>query len=268
MHNETMILRRPFIATIHAKIDVFNKEISLGIRDDRVTFDMDKKIHNFMTPVGKIYMVNSIHNNESSTSSNASLDKSPPFKISNNLHHENNDDDYIQERSSKKARMIKPDTNTPSAHFCKPIKQNCNGILKVWPACDPTKKLCNGRNEIYGIDKQGVLKIGIGNKGHMLDDIWENCNKFQGDNTYWWHDHGLEENERQESGLDIEEYNPPEVHVETFEVKRYSFNSRWSFICVTEEIGDTLPLGRENGSRFREMIRKELDTGRKVQRKT
>ncbi|GJT44294.1 retrovirus-related pol polyprotein from transposon TNT 1-94 [Tanacetum coccineum] len=30
--NETMILGRPFLATIHAEIDVFNKEISLGIR--------------------------------------------------------------------------------------------------------------------------------------------------------------------------------------------------------------------------------------------
>ncbi|GJY25229.1 hypothetical protein Tco_0399955 [Tanacetum coccineum] len=29
--NETMILGRPFLATIHAEIDVFNKEISLGI---------------------------------------------------------------------------------------------------------------------------------------------------------------------------------------------------------------------------------------------
>ncbi|GKD94945.1 hypothetical protein Tco_1374782 [Tanacetum coccineum] len=102
----------------------------------------------------------------------------------------------------------------------------------------------------------------------MLDYIWENCKKVHGDNTYWWHDHGLEENERQERGIDIEEYDPPEVHVETFEVKRYSFNSGHSFICVTKEIGDTLPLGRENGSRFREMIRKELDTGGKVQAKT
>ncbi|GJR06227.1 putative reverse transcriptase domain-containing protein [Tanacetum coccineum] len=29
--NETMILGRPFLATIHAEIDIFNKEISLGI---------------------------------------------------------------------------------------------------------------------------------------------------------------------------------------------------------------------------------------------
>ncbi|GJS89302.1 putative ribonuclease H-like domain-containing protein [Tanacetum coccineum] len=87
--NETMILGRPLVATIDAVINVFNKEISLGIGDDRVTFDMDKKIHNFMTLVGKVYMVNSIHNVESFTSSNAPSDKSPQLKKSNNLHHEN-----------------------------------------------------------------------------------------------------------------------------------------------------------------------------------
>ncbi|GKE54767.1 hypothetical protein Tco_1489923 [Tanacetum coccineum] len=150
-----MILGRPFLATIHAEIDVFNKEISSGIENDM-----------------------------SFTSSNAQSDKSPPFEKSNNLYHENNDDDYMQERRSKNARMLKPDTNTPSAHFCNPVKQNCNGILK-------------------------------GN-----DEIWEKCKKVQGDNTYWWHDHGLEDNERLESGLDIEEYNPPEVHVETFEKRK------------------------------------------------
>ncbi|GJZ83339.1 hypothetical protein Tco_0648512 [Tanacetum coccineum] len=70
-HNETMIFGRPFLATIHAEIDIFNKEISLGMVDDMVTFDMDKRIHNFTTPVGKVYMVNSILNDEPSTSSNA-----------------------------------------------------------------------------------------------------------------------------------------------------------------------------------------------------
>ncbi|GKD44229.1 hypothetical protein Tco_1268874, partial [Tanacetum coccineum] len=138
--NETMILGRPFLATIHTEIDVFNKEMSLGIRDDRVTFDMDKKIHNFTTPVGKVYMVNSIHNDEPSTSSTAPSDKSSQFEKSNNLHNENSYDNYMQEQSSKKAMMLKSNTNTPSAHFCKPVKQICNGILKVWPTCDPTMK--------------------------------------------------------------------------------------------------------------------------------
>ncbi|GKF44090.1 reverse transcriptase domain-containing protein [Tanacetum coccineum] len=42
-HNETMILGRPFLATIHAEIDVFNKEISFEIEGDRVNLDMNKK---------------------------------------------------------------------------------------------------------------------------------------------------------------------------------------------------------------------------------
>nr|GEY27097.1 hypothetical protein [Tanacetum cinerariifolium] len=42
--NETMILDRPFLATIRAQIDVFNKEISLEIREDRVLFDMDEGV--------------------------------------------------------------------------------------------------------------------------------------------------------------------------------------------------------------------------------
>ncbi|GKD13556.1 hypothetical protein Tco_1197963, partial [Tanacetum coccineum] len=59
--NETMILGRPFLATIHAEINVFNKEISLGIRDDRIIFDMNKKSYEFTTPMEKAYMVNVVH---------------------------------------------------------------------------------------------------------------------------------------------------------------------------------------------------------------
>ncbi|GJU27593.1 hypothetical protein Tco_1166214 [Tanacetum coccineum] len=111
-------------------------------------------------------------------------------------------------------------------------------------------------------------ELGIRKKGHMLDDIWENYKKVQGDNTYWWYDQKSEEEERREIGTDIEGYDPPSVHVETFKIKRYSFDSGQSFICVTKELMDALPLGKENESRFREIIRKEVDSGRKVQRKT
>nr|GEY44134.1 RNA-directed DNA polymerase, eukaryota, reverse transcriptase zinc-binding domain protein [Tanacetum cinerariifolium] len=85
-------------------------------------------------------------------------------------------------------------------------------------------------------------KLGIGKKGHMLNDIWENYKKVQGDNTYWWHDYGLEKIEILKSGLNMKEYAPPKVHVETFEVKRHSFDTGQSFICVNKEKGDTLPL--------------------------
>ncbi|GKG47004.1 hypothetical protein Tco_0504201, partial [Tanacetum coccineum] len=39
-------------------------------------------------------------------------------------------------------------------------------------------------------------ELGVGKKGHMLVDIWENCKKVQGDSTYWWHDQKFEEEER------------------------------------------------------------------------
>nr|GEX63561.1 hypothetical protein [Tanacetum cinerariifolium] len=36
------------------------------------------------------------------------------------------------------------------------------------------------------------------------------------DSTYWWHDHRFEKEERDEMGIEIEKYDPPEVQVETF----------------------------------------------------
>ncbi|GKE27934.1 hypothetical protein Tco_1443318 [Tanacetum coccineum] len=66
-------------------------------------------------------------------------------------------------------------------------------------------------------------ELGIGKKGHMPDKIWEYCKDVHRDSTYWWHDHGFEEEEHDEMGIEIEKYDPPDVQVETFEVKKYSF---------------------------------------------
>ncbi|GKB76637.1 hypothetical protein Tco_0943532 [Tanacetum coccineum] len=68
-----------------------------------------------------------------------------------------------------------------------------------------------------------------------------------------------EEEERWESGIKKIDYEPPFVKSETFEVKRYSFRNGKSFVCVTKQLDDALPLGRVNGSRFMGMIRKEMD---------
>ncbi|GKC03009.1 hypothetical protein Tco_0994619 [Tanacetum coccineum] len=104
-------------------------------------------------------------------------------------------------------------------------------------------------------------KLGIGKKRHMLDKIWEYCKDIHKNNTYWWHDHGFEEEERDEMGIKIEKYDLPKVQVETFEAKKYSFKSGQTFVCVTKEVDDALPLGRKNRSRFIEMIRNEFDIG-------
>ncbi|GJT20797.1 hypothetical protein Tco_0890734, partial [Tanacetum coccineum] len=62
--NETMILGRPFLAAIHAQIDVFKREISLGTGEDTMKFDMDGGISHSRIPVEKIYMASSVHEEE------------------------------------------------------------------------------------------------------------------------------------------------------------------------------------------------------------
>ncbi|GJW41035.1 hypothetical protein Tco_0066880 [Tanacetum coccineum] len=53
-----------------------------------------------------------------------------------------------------------------------------------------------------------------------------------------------------ESGIEKTNYEPPFVDIETFEIKRYSFEGGRSFVCITKQLDDALPLGRANGSRF------------------
>nr|GEW56042.1 hypothetical protein [Tanacetum cinerariifolium] len=78
-------------------------------------------------------------------------------------------------------------------------------------------------------------------RGHILDMIWENCKNIQGKAKEWWYDYSLEDDEKQENG--DKKYDPLMVHMETFELTRYSFDNENSFICVIDEIKDTLSLG-------------------------
>ncbi|GJX65739.1 putative reverse transcriptase domain-containing protein [Tanacetum coccineum] len=43
-HRIPIILGRPFLATAHAMIDVFNKKISFEVRDETITFDLEKSM--------------------------------------------------------------------------------------------------------------------------------------------------------------------------------------------------------------------------------
>nr|GEV00263.1 ribonuclease H-like domain-containing protein [Tanacetum cinerariifolium] len=62
--NETMILCKPILATIHNQIDVFKREILLGIGKDKLKYDMDRGVCHFRIPIDKICMENSIHEEE------------------------------------------------------------------------------------------------------------------------------------------------------------------------------------------------------------
>ncbi|GJU49661.1 hypothetical protein Tco_1219216 [Tanacetum coccineum] len=109
------------------------------------------------------------------------------------------------------------------------------------------------------------------------DDVIKDLRERSFDDYKWMFDleidhladeYELGEEERRQFGIDIKESEPPMVHIETFKAKRYSFDTSQNFICVTKELMDALPLGRENGARFRDMIRKEVDSGRRIRRKT
>ncbi|GKC01794.1 hypothetical protein Tco_0987930 [Tanacetum coccineum] len=102
------------------------------------------------------------------------------------------------------------------------------------------------------------LDNGIGKKGYVLDDVWEKCEKRHKKVIDSWHDVGYEEEELWRSGDEKTDYEPPFVDIKTFEVKNYSFKKGQSFICITKQDDDALPLGRVNGARFKAMIRKEL----------
>ncbi|GJT57311.1 hypothetical protein Tco_0992365 [Tanacetum coccineum] len=90
---------------------------------------------------------------------------------------------------------------------------------------------------------------------------------IQRDSTYWWHDHVFKEEECDEMGIKIEKYDPHNVQVETFKVKKYSFKSGQSFVCVTKEVDDALPLERKNRPRFQQLggnFQDRLDLGDKL----
>ncbi|GJS12362.1 reverse transcriptase domain-containing protein, partial [Tanacetum coccineum] len=68
--SETTILGRPFLATIHVEIDVFAGKISLGINENRISFDTIRKNHNYTNPGEKKIMVRP----QSPTQSNNQID--------------------------------------------------------------------------------------------------------------------------------------------------------------------------------------------------
>ncbi|GJS68789.1 RNA-directed DNA polymerase, eukaryota, reverse transcriptase zinc-binding domain protein [Tanacetum coccineum] len=316
--SETTILGRPFLATIHAKIDVFTGRIFLGTNKDRISFDTMRKDHN---PSEIFFMVIP----QSPGQSNNQIDCEVPGNWDNRSPN-------FDDRDPKK-RKINLDENVPRAHFYNLIKQNIKEQTKMCPSCDPGKKMCDGGVEICRSSseassqesnkqrprdytfrectlikvrhtdisepvKKALLKLwlidgfqddsaivnnpthrrfddykwkfnleidkladeyelGIGKKGHILDNIWENCNQVHNKN-YEWHNYEFENEECEEIGIEGKDYHPPKVQVETFEVKKYSFEGGQSSICVTKDLDNILPLVRKNRSKFKDMIRKEV----------
>ncbi|GJW96279.1 reverse transcriptase domain-containing protein [Tanacetum coccineum] len=145
--NETIILGRPFLATIHAEIDVFDKKISLGVDNARVSYDMEKKYYNFTTPTEKIFMIKS------------NLENRPQSPVCSDNQSRNLPNRSPNDSQGSKNKKINLDQHIPRAHFCKPIKQTIDKKTIMWPTCDPNKSMCDGGDEIYEVSRVGNLRF-------------------------------------------------------------------------------------------------------------
>ncbi|GKB83013.1 reverse transcriptase domain-containing protein, partial [Tanacetum coccineum] len=131
--NETMILGRPFLATIHARINVFHGEILLGIREDRIMFDINRNVHHSTIPVEKGQFGG----------------------------------------QKGKTKMVESGTAALRLDSCKPIRMMGNDTCKFWLMYDPNLKECNGGDSVYGLDEQGVLKKWYCYRDNEIRDVKE-----------------------------------------------------------------------------------------------
>ncbi|GJU16196.1 BYPASS-related protein [Tanacetum coccineum] len=279
--SETTILRIPFLTTIHVEIDVFTGKISLEINEDRISFDTMRNNHMYTNPSERIFMVRP----QSLAQSNNQLDYEESAKyrksqtgslVWDNRYAEWCDINPSSDASSQESNKPKPRDYTfrewtlikvGHTDISEPVKK---ALLKLWlidSFQDNSAFENNPTNRSFDDYKWGFnleidkladeYELGIGKKGHILDNIWEYCNQVHTKN-YEWHNYEFENEECEEIGIDDKDYHPPEVQVENFEVKKYSFDGGQSFICVTKYLDNTLPLGRKNEYKFKEMTRKEV----------
>ncbi|GKE15651.1 phospholipase-like protein [Tanacetum coccineum] len=133
---------------------------------------------------------------------------------------------------------------------------------------DPYSRMFNVYKEEFDKEMEQLVneyELKAGRKRYALEEVWDKCEKFH-DTTKLWYDKGFEEEELWQNG--IKGYTPPLVKSETFEVHRYTFKNRRSFISITKQEGDVLSLGRGNMPRFMVKIRKEMDEEGETTRKT
>ncbi|GKC32993.1 reverse transcriptase domain-containing protein, partial [Tanacetum coccineum] len=185
--SETMILGRPFLATIHAQIDIFNREISLGIREDRVLFDMDGSVFHSRIHVEK-QCIRSCDNECIDTLD--SVDNMQELEVKHEdtilfmekVRYGNKTiDDTTQERRYYKWFAQKSGISHKSTMYENPCKYHHEYPCSYFPQKD-----------------KGMPKP------------WGSSS-----------DKGFKEEEKWESGIKKTDYEPPFVDIETFEIKRH-----------------------------------------------
>ncbi|GKB48503.1 reverse transcriptase domain-containing protein [Tanacetum coccineum] len=172
--NETIILGRTFLTTIHARIDVFDKEISSRVGEDTIIFDMNGKVHHSVVLVKNVCMINEVQGEESFNPLeiiNDLFSYESPLCLEFEKHNyiclinQNNEDTFVSDDMQEDCegekwmtKIVEPETTTLRLHCCKRIQVLRNGEFEFWPICDPSLRLCNGGDKIHGLDEWGNIK--------------------------------------------------------------------------------------------------------------
>ncbi|GJX70808.1 reverse transcriptase domain-containing protein [Tanacetum coccineum] len=154
---EMIILGRPFLETIHAQIDVFQKEISLGIGEDRIKFDINGNPRQSNVTIKKVYMTNTSQEQESFN----------PLEIGHYLFSYESSACLQFEQDTRNYEAIDPQNEIVGQtnplldkrglikiwHVCKLVQvfyNNKSGEdYGIWPTCDPNSSFCYGYKEVF-----------------------------------------------------------------------------------------------------------------------
>nr|GEW15461.1 hypothetical protein [Tanacetum cinerariifolium] len=174
---------KPFLATIHAQIDVFNREISFGIGEDRVKFDVNRNSYHSNVTLEKVYMavekesfnLLEIKDDLFSFESPACLRFEQNTRIHTNNNIETIDSPRNMQETSKRCADYQPDNkrDTSRWHVCKPIRvfydDGSGEDYGVWPTCNPDLSFCSGYEAVYG---KGSLAKKSNLKSSRLIIMW------------------------------------------------------------------------------------------------
>ncbi|GKA37113.1 hypothetical protein Tco_0723678 [Tanacetum coccineum] len=151
--------------TIHAQIDVFRREILLGIGEEKVKFDMNGGICHSRVPFEKIYMASFVQKSEYFN----------PLEIENDVFSYDSPACLLLEQSTTPCSDESIDT-VDSSDDMQELKgsQEDEKDCGNWPTCNPDLRFCSRYDAIYGKEESGMLKQWICFPDHERQNVGGN----------------------------------------------------------------------------------------------
>ncbi|GJT15876.1 phospholipase-like protein [Tanacetum coccineum] len=179
---EIILLGRPFLATIHPQLDVFRGEVSLGVGNEKVKFDMNGEICHSRVHLEKIYMVSSIQESKYVNPHEIENDDSPALG-QRTFHYSEESVDTVDSSSDSQENEVGSHLSEIVSrwHVCKPVHitfKVCEEDCTIWPTCNPDLSFCSGYDTIYGKEENGMLKQWICFRDHERHNVGGNGMKF------------------------------------------------------------------------------------------